>query len=217
MTSSRPPRSWWPDAALLAGFVALTLALWAGWFLGVDVAVLHWVDAHRPPPLDRLAGWGNYLGQGGVLTGVAAVLALGLAGWRRSVRPVLPVVAAFASTFASLTVVKDLTRRPAPHAAIAHPERFGLGGVSYPSGHLVNSIVWYGVLVLLLVPWLSPGVRRVVRVVPPVVLSVTVAPSCLYTFKAARTRCSTSASSPAPKYSFATPIRSGRSGLPSPG
>ncbi|TML31926.1 MAG: phosphatase PAP2 family protein [Actinobacteria bacterium] len=173
MTSSRPPRSWWPDAALLAGFVALTLALWAGWFLGLDVAVLHWVDAHRPPPLDRLAGWGNHLGQGGVLTGVAAVLALGLAGWRRSVRPVLPVVAAFASTFASLTVVKDLTRRPAPHAAIAHPERFGLGGVSYPSGHLVNSIVWYGVLVLLLVPWLSPGVRRVVRVVPPVVLSVT--------------------------------------------
>ena len=158
---------------LLAGFVALTLALAAGWFLGWDVAVAHWVDAHRPAVLDRLANAGNFLGQGGVLTVIAALVGLGLAVWRRSVWSVLPPVTAFVLTFVSLTVVKDLTRRPAPHSALPHPERFGLGGVSYPSGHLVNAIVWYGVLVLLLAPWLNPLARKVIRLVPPVVLSVT--------------------------------------------
>jgi membrane-associated phospholipid phosphatase len=173
VTLAPRPRSWWPDALLLAGFVALTLALAAGWLLGLDLAVAHWVDAHRPAAPGRIAYWGNYLGQGGILTSVAAVLGVALAVWRRSVRPVLPVVAAFAFTFASLTIVKDLTRRPAPHSPVAHPERFGVGGAEYPSGHLVNSIVWYGVLVLLLAPWLNTVARRVLRWVPPVVLAIT--------------------------------------------
>ena len=54
-----------------------------------------------------------------------------------------------------------------------HPERFGLGGQSYPSGHLVNALVWYGILALLLSPWLTPLLWRLVRIVPPVVLTLT--------------------------------------------
>lgn len=158
---------------LLAGFVALTLTLAAGGLLGVDLAVAHWADAHRPPVPGHLASAGNYLGQGGILTAVAALIGLGLAIWRRSVRPVALVVAAFVLNFAVLTVLKDLTGRPAPHSPVAHPERFGVGGNEYPSGHLVNAIVWYGVLALLLAPWLSTVARRVLRVVPPVVLSFT--------------------------------------------
>jgi len=158
---------------LLVGFVGLTLALAAGWLLGSDVAVAHWVDAHRPGPLDLAARIGNYLGQGAVLTGIAAVVALFLGVRRRSLRPLLPVVVAFALTFGTLTLLKLLTERPAPHAPLTHPERFGLGGASYPSGHLVNAIVWYGVLVLLLAQWLPLPVQRWVRLVPPVVLAVT--------------------------------------------
>jgi membrane-associated phospholipid phosphatase len=163
------PKGWWPDALLLAGFAGLTLVLAAGWLLSVDVAVAHWVDAHRPAPLDLAARIGNYLGQGAVLTGAAAVVAVFLGVRRRSLRPLLPVVVAFALTF----LLKLLTERPAPHATVAHPERFGLGGASYPSGHLVNAIVWYGVLVLLLAQWLPVPVQRAVRLVPPVVLAVT--------------------------------------------
>jgi membrane-associated phospholipid phosphatase len=171
--ADRPPIAWWPDVVLLAGFAGLTLVLAAGWLLGPDVAVAHWVDGHRPAPLFHLARAGNRLGQGAVLTGIAGVLAGVLAVRHRSVRPLLPVVAAFALTFGTLTLLKLLTERPAPHATVPHPERFGQGGASYPSGHLVNAIVWYGVLALLLQPWLTASRGRLLVLVPTVILAVT--------------------------------------------
>jgi membrane-associated phospholipid phosphatase len=169
----RPRGGWWPDAVLVAGFAGLTLALWGGALLGADVAVRDWCDGHRPVLLFWAARGGNLLGQGGFLAGLAAALAVLLSWRRRSVRPLLPVVAAFVLTFGALQPLKSLTARPAPHALLAHPERFGPGGQSYPSGHLVNALVWYGILALLLSPWLTPVLWRVVRVVPPVVLTVT--------------------------------------------
>jgi membrane-associated phospholipid phosphatase len=168
------PAGWWPDAVLVAAFVAVTLALAGGAFLGWDLAVASFVDAHRPPAVDWVLRAGNRLGQGGYLAELALVLGI-LLGWRRhSVRPVLPVAVAFVLTFGTLTPLKYWADRAAPHAHdLTHPERFGSGGVSYPSGHLTNAIVWYGVLALLLAAWLPVAWRRVVRVVPPAVLCVT--------------------------------------------
>lgn len=133
---------------LLGAFVALTLVLAAGW-LGVDVAVAHWADAHRPHAVALPASWLNHLGDPYVLPVVALVVALFL----RSRRAVLLVATAFALVVVPLTALKVLTGRAAPHAPLAHPERFGLGGTEYPSGHLVSAIVWYGVLFLLLGRW----------------------------------------------------------------
>jgi membrane-associated phospholipid phosphatase len=166
-------RRWWPELVLLAAFGGLTAVLWTGHWLGVDVTVAHWCDTHRPAVADRLARMGNYLGQGGYLTLLCLAIALVLAGLRRSVRPVLPVIVAFALTFGTLQPLKSLTARPAPHALRAHAEHFGTGGQSYPSGHLVNAIVWYGILALLLAPWLPDAARLALRIVPPAVLSVT--------------------------------------------
>ncbi len=166
-------RSWWPEVLLTAGFVGLTWVLMAGGLLGVDIAVRRWCDSHRPPLLDSIARVGNLLGQGGWLAIICAVTALVLAWQRHTVRPILPVVTAFALTFATLQPLKSFTQRPAPHALRQHAEHFGTGGQSYPSGHLVNALVWYGVLVLLLAPWLAPPLRRAIRVIPPVVLTVT--------------------------------------------
>ena len=58
-------RRWWPELVLLAAFAGLTAVWWTGHWLGVDVTVTHWCDAHRPPVADWLARKGNYLGQGG--------------------------------------------------------------------------------------------------------------------------------------------------------
>lgn len=167
------PAGWWFDALLVGGFVLLTLVLWHGWLLGVDTAVRDWCDGHRPSVLHSAALGGNLLGQGTPLT----VICLGSAavrGWRqRQWWPVLLVVAAFCLTFFTIGPLKVLTDRAGPHAQVPHPERFGSGGLEYPSGHLGNSIVWYGVLVVLLSPWLPLVWRRVIRVLPPAVLSVT--------------------------------------------
>jgi membrane-associated phospholipid phosphatase len=167
------PKAWWPDALLLAGFAGLTLAVAAGWPLRLDVAVAHWMDAHRPAVLGVPARFLNYGGAGVLLAGGTALVALLLAVRRRSLAPLILVLFAFALTFGSLTALKLLTDRAAPHVPVPDPERFGSGGASYPSGHLVNSIVWYGVLALLLTPWLNPLAQRVLRLAPPVLFTVT--------------------------------------------
>ncbi len=92
--------------------------------------------------------------------------------------PVLLVVTAFLLTYLTIGPLKLLTDRAGPHAGqdvppVLHPEEFGSGGAEYPSGHLANAIVWYGVLVTLLSPWLPLLWRRLLRIGPPVVLSVT--------------------------------------------
>lgn len=176
MTRPAPvrPAGFWLDALLLAGFVALTGLLNAGHLLDVDLAVRNWCHAHQPVVAYRLARGGNLLGQGTPLTVVAGLIALYRAWRARSVRMLLPVVAAFALTFGLISPLKWATNRAAPDTwTIPHPELFGGGGRSYPSGHLANAIVWYGVIALVLQPWLSPLWNRVIRIVPPVVLSIT--------------------------------------------
>lgn len=172
---SRPvaPAGWWFDVLLAAAFTGLTVALAGGRLLRLDVAVRDWCDAHQPGLPHSLARAGNLLGQGGFFTAVCLLVALYWMWKRHSVRPVLPVVMAFVLTFVSITLLKDLTDRAAPHAPVDAPQRFGSGGVSYPSGHLANAFVWYGVLALLLTPWLAEGWRRALRIAPVVILSVT--------------------------------------------
>jgi membrane-associated phospholipid phosphatase len=177
----------------VAVFVVLTTVLWHRHWLGVDLAVRDWCDAHRPTPLYWLARGGNLFGQGTPLTliclGIAALRAwkrpwLGLdspateprgdtpAGWRRW-WPVLLVVTAFLLTYLTIGPLKLWTDRAGPHALVPHPEHFGSGGQEYPSGHLANSIVWYGVLTVLLSPWLPLVWRRVLRIGPPAILACT--------------------------------------------
>jgi membrane-associated phospholipid phosphatase len=172
------PAGWWFDALLLIAFALLTYLLWHGHLIGIDVAVRDWSDAHQPTVLHWAARAGNLLGQGGFFTSVCGLLSLFLIWRRHSVRPILPVIAAFLLTTVTLTILKDWTDRAAPHAntdvpPIPDPQYFGSGGVSYPSGHLGNAIVWYGTLALLLTLWVPRPWLWALRIVPPVILSIT--------------------------------------------
>src|SRR5215470_8514322 len=73
---------------------------------------------------------------GAALTAIAAVLAIWAAVRHRSWRPVALVVAAFGLIVTLTEPLKWLLDRPAPHAVVST-------GVSYPSGHAVNAVVWY--------------------------------------------------------------------------
>jgi membrane-associated phospholipid phosphatase len=170
------PDGWWWDLFLALGFVAVTLGVSSRALIGADVWLRDWCDSHRPSVAYWAARAFNLLGQGGWLTAICLLLAAFLVWRRHSVRPVLPVLLAFALTFVSVTILKDLTDRPAPHAPSGDGYThgyFGAGGVSYPSGHLVNAIVWYGVLALLLGWWVAPRWRRALRIAPPAILCVT--------------------------------------------
>jgi membrane-associated phospholipid phosphatase len=173
------PAGWWFDLLLLAGFAALTALLAAGVLLDLDEAVSAWCVDNRVAGAFWLARVFNFLGNGGPLT----LLCLLIAGWLavrgRTVRPVLPVVAAFLLTGIAILPIKLWTDRAAPNSTLADAVDVfntlppGEYSMSYPSGHMVNAVVWYGVLALLLAPWLATGVRRWLRVAPPAIVFVT--------------------------------------------
>ncbi|NYT96735.1 phosphatase PAP2 family protein [Salinispora sp. H7-4] len=187
------PAGWWFDGLLLAGLVALTGALAAGYLFGLDRAVADWSDAHRPTAAYWVAFILNHLGQGGPLTLVAVGLGVLLAVRLRSARPLLPPVAGFVLINLVVGGLKVATARPAPSASTREPflapeqtlplfqHELALQFTrSYPSGHVVNTIIWWGVIVLLLAQLLQTYGRTLprrlaiaVRVVPPLVVFAT--------------------------------------------
>ncbi|MEU2612472.1 phosphatase PAP2 family protein [Micromonospora sp. NPDC007271] len=187
------PAGWWFDGLLLAILVGLTAALATGHLFGLDRAVADWAAEHRPTAARWAAMILNFLGQGTPLTLLAAGLGVLVAVRLRSVRPVLPPVAAFVLTYLTIGPLKVWTARPAPSASTREPflppdqtlplfqhdlpVRFAQ---SYPSGHVANAIVWYGVLALLLAPLLHtfgravpPRLVAVIRVLPPLIVLAT--------------------------------------------
>lgn len=187
------PAGWWFDGLLLAGLIGLTMTLAAGHLFGIDRAVDDWAAAHRPTAAYWTAVVFNYLGQGTPLTLLAAGLGLLLAIRVRSVRPLLPPLVAFGLTVGTIGPLKVWTARPAPSASVKEPFlpveqtlplfqhelplRFAQ---SYPSGHVANAIIWYGVLAMLLAPLLRefgrtapPRLFTIIRLVPPLVVFCT--------------------------------------------
>jgi membrane-associated phospholipid phosphatase len=69
---------WWPEAALLAVFAALTAALAAGALLDLDVAVRDWCLAHRWEPAYLLARGLNQIGSANLLAAICLVIAMAL-------------------------------------------------------------------------------------------------------------------------------------------
>jgi len=170
---------WWFDGLLVAGFAALTIALASGYLLDLDSAISQWCFAHQPRPAHLLARTLNFLGNGGPLTGLCLIIAVVLARHRRAVWPVLTVVAAFLLAGIAIMPLKLWTDRAAPKSRLPDKVEIfndlppGEYDLSYPSGHLVNTIVWYAVLALLLAPWLRPVARRWLRTAPPVIVFCT--------------------------------------------
>jgi membrane-associated phospholipid phosphatase len=180
----REKKNWWLDAVLLAAFVALTVALLQGHLLRIDERVADWSLSHQP----RLPYWTarvlNYLGQGGQVLMPVSLILTGLLAWRtRSVRAAFPFVAAFLLTYLTIGPLKIWADRAAPrfegpNPVIMHnPDASGPYAMSYPSGHLGNSLVWYAVLAMLAVALLRRPLSRVetygIRVLPVVIVFVT--------------------------------------------
>jgi membrane-associated phospholipid phosphatase len=176
---SRMPGGVLPECALVLAFVALTVALAARTpvLLRIDLGVADWCDQHRPYVARLVAGGFNLLGQGGPQSIIVALLAAVRARRLRSIRPLIPVVAAYLILGCIVMPLKILSERAAPHAALAHREwLFALeSGRSYPSGHVANALVWYVVMLIVVGDLFPRWVRLLLRIVPaPVVFGTTV-------------------------------------------
>ncbi|MGW5668213.1 phosphatase PAP2 family protein [Micromonospora sp. NPDC003776] len=162
------PAGWLFDGLLVAGLAGLTAALvWWPPLLRLDIAVRDWCDRHRPGPVNALMVVLDHLGQGGPLTTVTVLVSFWLAWRYRTVRPIIP--AGLAPIVSTLLIVglKRWTSRGAPHHGSV--ELFSGGWEEYyPSGHVSNAIVYYGVLAMLLAPYLPVAARRVLQWAPGV-------------------------------------------------
>jgi len=181
---TRPLLGWWLDLGLVAGFVALTVALVDGHLIALDERVADWAFGHQPAVPYWTARVFNYLGQGGqVLTPVSLILTGLLVYRRRSARAALPFLAAYVLTYLTIGPLKIWADRAAPRfdgpekAIMFNPYASGVKAMSYPSGHMGNSLVWYAVMALLIAALLGRGLRRweafAIRVLPVVILFVT--------------------------------------------
>jgi membrane-associated phospholipid phosphatase len=151
-----PRKSWWIDLVLVAAFAALTVALIDGHLLVWDQQVADWAFAHQPRPVYWTARVFNTLGQGGQLLMPVSIILTAWLTWRtRSVRALLPFVAAFVLTYITIGPLKIWAGRAAPafdgpdKTIMFNPNAHGVYAMSYPSGHMGNSLVWYGVITLL--------------------------------------------------------------------
>jgi membrane-associated phospholipid phosphatase len=173
-------RGGYGEIVLAAGFALLTWALTAGALLDLDIAVRDWVDAHRPEPLRLAAKALYFLGSANLIASILLAAALLLAVRDRTPRPVLLVLVTAASSYVVVVPLKILTDRSAPHAPWPDAVRLFThdAGWSYPSGHVVNTLIWYPVLVALaaraLRRPLPERVRRALLVAPVVIVFLTV-------------------------------------------
>lgn len=167
---------------MAAAFIVLSVSLvWVSPVVDLDIYLRDLSDGNRPGWAELIAVNTNKLGQGGVLGGVALGVSAIVAYRLRTVRPMLAFLAVYGMT-GSVLVVKYILTRVYPHwPSIESPpyataeqstlfttlEPFG----AYPSGHVLNTIVWYGFLVFLLGAHLETWQRRALLASPPVIVA----------------------------------------------
>ncbi|MDA1358485.1 phosphatase PAP2 family protein [Glycomyces luteolus] len=176
------PRSWIPEIALALAFIALTIPLaWPSPLVDLDIWIRDLSDANRPDWANLIAIQTNRLGQGGLLGGIALSLAAILAWRGRNVRPLVAFLAAYGMAGAVL-VLKFALPRVYPHWPEASDPPYAdatqsvlFSGLepsgAYPSGHVLNTIVWYGFIVFLVGAQWNPTARRLFLILPPIIVT----------------------------------------------
>ena len=159
-------------------FVALTIAITAGLFTSLDHQV---AEAMRSIWQESLHGLFQAIAElGGMELSSILMLALFIYLWRGGFGADALVVLAFAGAVALELVYKNLFFHPGPPRSLSHPDGPSLTelipgsgmGNSFPSGHMVRTVIVYGLLAFV-VRRLAPS--RAVRLLAiPVAIGIIV-------------------------------------------
>jgi membrane-associated phospholipid phosphatase len=157
----------------MLAFVLFTWAVARGLTNGLDIAVWDFCKAHQTTALYWIARGLNLLGQGAILTWVLGLGLSLLLWWRiRRWQAFLPWALAFGLTYLTLGPLKVWSMRTSPNDkgpnSVEFFNKHAEYVMGYPSGHVVNAIVWWGVIALLL-----NQKHWAIRVLPPAVVLCT--------------------------------------------
>ena len=181
------PKSWWPDLLMFLGFLGLAFFVsYPSWLVRLDWEVRVWaVDANDVEWLRDLAKAGAEFGQARTVATVTLLIAIWCALRSRSIRPLLMYVISFI-TLASILGMKHLLGRPlsqhpyalrevSPEGPLLFTYHSEGGGsipdaTAFPSGHAVNSILLFGLIVMLVGGVLPAWARWALLIAPPVIV-----------------------------------------------
>ena len=187
----RRRRQWWVRGSgrwqytVVAGDVVLVwsailvVMLSLGWLVTeglndgidpVDTDLSEWLADQRTQTLTDLAEIGSTGGDTITVCAMAAVVAIGISFWARSVRPLVFIaVGLLGQALIYDLATRLMTRQRPPVDLLDH----GLDpNASYPSGHVSTSMMFFGGLVALVWTYAAPRWRApatLLLVVPPVV------------------------------------------------
>lgn len=178
------PSSWLPDIACAIGFVLITvMLLFQSPLTDLDLAVRIFLSENRTPVLDVLARVFNHLGAGRVVAPLVLFVTLWCSVRYRSIRPLVMYTVAYLPLGIIFLMKHGFGRMLShPGAKIdvveAVPQKLELfsfigAATAYPSGHAANTIVWFGLAILVIGAALPPWLRVFLLVGPPVVVGFT--------------------------------------------
>lgn len=178
------PKSWIPDIVCALGFVAITvLLLFQSPLTELDKTVRVFLDENRVLWLDWVAKVLNHLGAGLVVAPLVLFVTLWCAVRYRSVRPLLMYTVAYLPLGVIYLMKRGFGRmlsHPGAKVEVIEkaPEKLELfsfigAATAYPSGHAANTIVWFGLAVLVIGAALPAWMRIFLLVGPPVVVGFT--------------------------------------------
>jgi membrane-associated phospholipid phosphatase len=177
------PKSWRPDIVMFAVFLVITvLLMFPSPLVTLDHEVRMWAVEHKIQWLWDFGRTIAMVGEGEAGASVGLVFSVWCALRSRSIRPMLMFVLSF-MTLAIILGMKHWLGRPLSQ----HPLRLaevspdgpmlftyfleGGGGVApataYPSGHAVNSILLFGLIVMLVGGLLPKWLRLTLLIAPP--------------------------------------------------
>ena len=133
-------------ALICFGFIALRVSemLSTGGTIPFDETVRHWVYDHRSPLASAIFIPVTYMGNWQTITILAAIL-LAIPATRRKIGLPLSVISLSSTVIYKL--VKGFFQRPRPEMEV---RLIPQGGYSFPSGHSMNCIVCFGILIYLI-------------------------------------------------------------------
>ncbi|MFD0559330.1 PAP2 superfamily protein [Stackebrandtia endophytica] len=179
-----PPRSRLLDVALLLAFIGLAVLLtWPSALVHIDVAVRDTIEADRPGWALALAKVFKFLGLPTIQALAITYVGIWCASMRRSLRPLLPVGAAWL-LLAITKQLQPLFDRVFPHwpdcppvcpevdtGATGATFFAGQGYDAFPSGHSTATAIWLP-LAVWLIPQLPRRWRWFLAITPSVLLTM---------------------------------------------
>ncbi len=144
---------------LIAGaFAALTFIIKTMPLSAIDVQITRSIQMIRLPSLVLLMNWISWAGYGPQSVILVAVIALVIYGFGWHWEAIMALIAAAFSVAVNL-LVKDLIQRPRPASSVVNVFA-SLNSYSFPSGHVMFYLGFFGYIGFLAFTLLKPSIKR---------------------------------------------------------